>query len=501
MWVICQADGTVESAHCTCMAGLGEVCSHVGAVLFYLESANRTRITCTQVGCVWKEPGFVEAIPYVPIAGLLFSMPKSTINCNRKRGAHLLDDTVPLADLDSQNFDIPVIKKQSASSGSSRSLANVSVAPSDEEQSMFLSDIAQCRSVICSIVPVHAEEFNPTSAAIKLPPSLCELLYKPDNEELTYTELLDVCEEVALTITDEEADNIETHTRNQARNTAWFMQRAGRITASKMKSVCCTDVSNPAKSLISSVCYPQLHKFSTKATTWGCEHEAIARISFIDVTRPLHTNFEYRDSGFIIHRDYPYVGASPDGIVQCSCCGYGVLEIKCPYCIRDQDPNQASCLEDGKLSPKHSYYYQIQTQLSVCSADYADFVLATFSNGIPNLYYERIYPNEQKIKECMDKAKKFFEICLLPELLAKWYSRKAVMPDQTASASVVNDGYAYCYCKDDLGGEMVGCDNPNCKYGSWFHLACLKISKPRSGKWYCPDCRRMPEFTRKRSRK
>ena len=24
-WVICQTDGVVESGHCTCMAGLGEV--------------------------------------------------------------------------------------------------------------------------------------------------------------------------------------------------------------------------------------------------------------------------------------------------------------------------------------------------------------------------------------------------------------------------------------------------------------------------------------------
>jgi len=32
-----------------------------------------------------------------------------------------------------------------------------------------------------------------------------------------------VCDEVALTITEEEANLIETHTRNQAKNTAWFM--------------------------------------------------------------------------------------------------------------------------------------------------------------------------------------------------------------------------------------------------------------------------------------
>ena len=55
---------------------------------------------------------------------------------------------------------------------------------------------------------------------------------------------------------------------------------------------------------------------------------------------------------------------------------------------REQDPYQASYLEDEKLSKKHSCYYQIQTQLCVCSADYGDFVLVTFSDGNPNLYHE-----------------------------------------------------------------------------------------------------------------
>ena len=38
LWIITNKEGTVVSAHCTgCMAGLGECCSHVASVLFYLE--------------------------------------------------------------------------------------------------------------------------------------------------------------------------------------------------------------------------------------------------------------------------------------------------------------------------------------------------------------------------------------------------------------------------------------------------------------------------------
>ena len=35
----------VETAHCTCMAGLGELCSHIGALLFKLEAAIRAGFT------------------------------------------------------------------------------------------------------------------------------------------------------------------------------------------------------------------------------------------------------------------------------------------------------------------------------------------------------------------------------------------------------------------------------------------------------------------------
>ena len=41
------------------------------------------------------------------------------------------------------------------------------------------------------------------------------------------------------------------------------------------------------------------------------------KLLYIDATKPLHANFEYRDGGFVIHKDRPYIaiGASPDGIV------------------------------------------------------------------------------------------------------------------------------------------------------------------------------------------
>jgi len=42
-WVIIRSSGAVACGHCTCMAGLGETCSHIGALLYLLEYQVRTR--------------------------------------------------------------------------------------------------------------------------------------------------------------------------------------------------------------------------------------------------------------------------------------------------------------------------------------------------------------------------------------------------------------------------------------------------------------------------
>ena len=67
-------DVTIAAGHCTCMAGLGESCSHVGALLFKMEAAARTGVTkriCTEVACQWNND-FVKKIHGVPISEINF---------------------------------------------------------------------------------------------------------------------------------------------------------------------------------------------------------------------------------------------------------------------------------------------------------------------------------------------------------------------------------------------------------------------------------------------
>lgn len=49
----------------------------------------------------------------------------------------------------------------------------------------------------------------------------------------------------------------------------------------------------------------------------------------------------------------------------------------------------------------------------------------------------------------------------------------------------------YCICNRPSFGEMVGCDDDDCKI-EWFHVGCVDVSPDAlstGAKWYCPTCR------------
>ncbi|OAF66443.1 hypothetical protein A3Q56_05837 [Intoshia linei] len=47
----------------------------------------------------------------------------------------------------------------------------------------------------------------------------------------------------------------------------------------------------------------------------------------------------------------------------------------------------------------------------------------------------------------------------------------------------------YCFCNKINIGEMVGCDNPECKV-EWFHYACVGLTGAPEGAWYCFNCKK-----------
>ena len=91
-----------------------------------------------------------------------------------------------------------------------------------------------------------------------------------------------------------------------------------------------------------------------------------------------HKNVKVSKTGLTIDATHLIFAASPDGLVQCACCGTGSLEIKCPYKHRrlKVSTNTAvkdTCLDENRKLETHCCYQQVQHRVEVTATPYCDF--------------------------------------------------------------------------------------------------------------------------------
>ena len=172
-------------------------------------------------------------------------------------------------------------------------------------------------------------------------------------------------------ITKRDINTIERRTRLQAKNDDWFHYRKGVITgtltcrvSNSIKKNSKSDNVNKGitKRLIFPLYYP--------AVVWGRDNEELGITAFIKTMKPKHHGLKVKRVGLRLDDTHHFIGASIDGLVECSCCEPAILEIKCPYSIRDGtvaiDGKKLIYLTDDlKLKKNHQYYYQLQTYLGV----------------------------------------------------------------------------------------------------------------------------------------
>ena len=487
-WVAVKKSGEVISGHCTCMAGLSEVCNHVGAVLYKCMQQASEQQSSTSLPNQWLPARKIVAP--VPIKDVKFGLSKvdkcqSTINPAKRI-------------------------KQSAKESSTLRLGELT--ESDQEEFFTQLSTLDYSPVILSIHRNFNKPFIPLSQKVELPPTIT-LFYDPKKEKMSYDELVMIAEDTKRTyaITPDQIIKLEESTRLQAKCKLWQNHRAGRITASNLKAVVSTSADNPAKSLIKKLCYPEAYKFSSAATTWGCQHEEDAIEEFLDQFYLGHSDVTFDRCGLSLSKLHPFMGASPDGIVSCSCHEKSLIEVKCPYSCSKQsladyaDGKKSVCLQqvDGglKLNKSHSYYYQIQCQLNIC-----EFQLCYFVVWSPEeLHVEEINRDASFFAELVPAVDRFLVRCILPEIIGRWYTRQSVaaldagaIPTGSAGElDVTSDNNltdttkeVYCICKGiDDGRRMVMCENDDCKSGTWFHFECMNLTRKPRGKWYCPVCK------------
>jgi len=481
-WVIVEDTGTIRSAHCDCMAGLGETCTHVAAMLFALEFnvRQREKKTVTQEKAYWLVPSVREA-PYAEASEIDFTSAKT-----KKKQM----DTNSSPETKRTTTDVPL--------------------PTPDELKDFFATLRSSASqpAILSLVPPYSDDYVPKTSTTDFPPALDEL-YNKELHGKSFPEVIEHCRNVTISVTENQVKNVEEETRQQAKSNTWFRHRTGRITASRMKSACHTDPRQPSQSLIKSVCYPNLFKFSTAATQWGCDHEKDALEEYQQKYAEEHRDCDFREAGLTIDVENPHIGASPDGYVSCSCCGNGCVEIKCPFCHKDSTVEEATaedrrfCLEevDGEVHLKrnHQYFYQVQTQIHVTKSDFCDFAVWTENS----LHYERILPDTDFWQDILQRASQFFLYGILPELTAKFYTSHASITSNLPR----HPTHMYCYCgSHDQESGMMSCASKDCQK-KLFHKQCLWIEdlklteyNAKRKTWTCPDCSKNPNNKKMRSK-
>ncbi|KAJ8973105.1 hypothetical protein NQ317_006331 [Molorchus minor] len=274
-WIVANEDGTILCAHCDCIAGIGETCTHVCAVLFSIDDCFRKESESI-LDSSWKNwrPKKVQDIDFV--------------SPNKQKETPLFDRNKV------KRTSVPELNKDDITS----LLAQLKETPRG--------------SVLHSIV-------------------------RPFSTEISESRLKKHRSGLDLTVPLEECKKIEKLTGEQAQSKAWFHLFV------ELK------VEQPSLSLLKTICYPLRSTFSTKATIYGCVHEKEALQAYTERMCVTHEDFGTESVGLCLNPEYPAFGASPDGLVSCTCCGLGCIEIKCPLCAKDVGVDELSVLKKLEL--------------------------------------------------------------------------------------------------------------------------------------------------------
>ena len=232
-----------------------------------------------------------------------------------------------------------------------------------------------------------------------------------------------------LHISTEQSRLLSQITTGQVSNETWKNHRIGRITSSKVGAVLPKiddklNVRNKtsAENLVIDLMQYK-PPFKSKATQWGINKEPLARKAYEQRCKKDHSHFSVTEVGLFVSVKYPFLAASPDGLVECACHGKGCLEIKCTWTHRDKTVKTAAeapgtCLtvtsdKSLKLKTSHTYYPQVQLHIEASSTHYCDFFYCTSND----YHKERIFHDRKFWERSLPKLKAFFEKCIVPELI------------------------------------------------------------------------------------
>lgn len=308
-----------------------------------------------------------------------------------------------------------------------------------------------------------------------------------------------LCEEVV--------QSINMATQGQHTNNKWHKVRQGRITSSNFHSAHCKILydrsDSVVKPLVSNIMgYTSINP-NIKSLKYGREMEPAARDAYMSFIKSDHKDVASRTCGIFIDPVRPYLAASPDLLISCSCCGSGVAEFKCPLipkcdiCCGLCTCKLPSCLHyvDDLLVMKHhhAYFAQIQGQMAITGRLYCDFFVYTVNGH----FHERVLFDDSYYKDLLCDLDKFFKCYIVHEFKTRTVqnSQNTEERDEPMDVDCVKGKVYFCPVCNNVVTDNVGtykdqsiqCDG----CGLWFHFLCVKLTKATVKglkSWLCENC-------------
>ena len=141
---------------------------------------------------------------------------------------------------------------------------------------------------------------------------------------------------------------IQMITKRQSDNTAWFQFRKGTVTASKSHEI----KAKMEKFVKVGIGYVNMWNLCQKISgltsinpniptlKYGRDMEQHAFNVFFELFKSSHKKPRLCNCGLFLDGEQPFIGVSPDGILECACYGRACLETKCLFFDQSQKSNR-----------------------------------------------------------------------------------------------------------------------------------------------------------------
>jgi hypothetical protein len=369
----------VVSAYCTCAAGRGGICKHVGAFLFYLLDVHLAgysfipdSVACTEKKQKWGPSAGKANINTTKFKELVFVKYEP----GKVQKPHTRKFTSPPAQITTEMLQM--VNSTLISSNMSPMLCQV------------LQDNS-CLAVASQVPSTSASSTTVPPTTQSRPRLPTEILWYEEVQGVRKVEYIRLCCDLTL----EEAHALEEQTRNQSNSSLWHEERAKRITASKFKDVVGRK-KEATEDFINKIFQRCL--IQTKLMKVGIENEDVVLQKY---TIQKNGTVEIFKCGFVVNPGVPFIGASPDGIVyDKEQKVFGLIEIKTLAKAMEMGLGIRQAIEQKKatflsrsltLKKTHRYYMQVQGQLAVTGLKWCDFVV----DAGKDMHVERIHFDDE----------------------------------------------------------------------------------------------------------